>query len=539
MARNLPAALDYLGSEAEDFNKSQNLYLKPMAVIKITVVLPRMTIPGQSISNWDLMERLKRAIDPIQMDSCKVRESNIDSVIFEAELLSLGIMQKTMKILDGFSMKVSGFAEPLKVKTKEAKLDFPSRHDWDVWFMKNKINEMKPGERPDTVYLAKIPVKWFCVSFWSFCGTENLKFLIFCKIQDGYNDLPSERRLRVAMEAFGAVRDVDIPICDPLRAQMNPKISGIQQKGFGLGQDVFFEAYVQYMEYKGFATAMDSLRNRKWAKRIDGRFFQALIKVDFDRSRHLSEAQIAKRSEERRQIETERLRQEEEELNIKRQEELKEKEEMDEKSRRREDRERKRRERREQERMAEEEKKRLEKERLEAEERARANRRLEGVRLLKFLFEKIEAREERRKKKEEDKLKEELSKIKELAEQPAEQEDALRQALLQQREIRMRERLKDKMKASGKEKKDGKKKEKKSKKERRKRSNRHDTPSSSSTSSSDNTSDGSDSSTSSSSDSESRRRRYRRKRRSDEGSDSRSHRHRSHHHQEKTRRRGS
>lgn len=521
MARNQPAALDYLGSEAEDFNKAQHLYLKPMAIIKITVVLPRMTIPGQSISNWDLMERLKRAIDPIQMDSCKVRESNIDSVIFEAELLSLGIMQKTMKILDGFSMKVSGFAEPLKVKTKEAKLDFPSRHDWDVWFMKNKINEMKPGERPDTVYLAKIPVKWFC---------------------DGYNDLPSERRLRVAMEAFGAVRDVDIPICDPLRAQMNSKISGIQQKGFGLGQDVFFEAYVQYMEYKGFATAMDSLRNRKWAKRIDGRFFQALIKVDFDRSRHLSEAQIAKRAEERRQIETERLRQEEEELNIKRQEELKEKEENDEKSRRREDRERKRREKREQERMAEEEKKRLEKERVEAEERAHANRRLEGVRLLKFLFEKIEAREERRKMKEEDKLKEELSKIKDLAEQPAEQEDALRQALLQQREIRMRERLKEKMKASGKEKKDGKKKdkkEKKSKKDRKKRSNRHDTPSSSSSSSSDESSSDSESSTSSSSDSDSRRRRYRRKRRSDEGSDSRSHRHRSHHHQEKTRRRGS
>lgn len=80
--------------------------------------------------------------------------------------------------------------------------------------------------------------------------------------------------------------------------------------------------------------------------------------MDFDRSRHLSEVQIAKRAEERRQIETERLRQEEEELNIKfvdatilkithlfrRQEELKVKQELDDKDRRREDRERKRRE---------------------------------------------------------------------------------------------------------------------------------------------------------------------------------------------------
>ncbi|PIC39817.1 hypothetical protein B9Z55_011386 [Caenorhabditis nigoni] len=515
MARSGPAALDYLGSEAEDFNKAQHLYLKPMAVIKITVVLPRMTIPGQSISNWDLMERLKRAIDPIQMDSCKVRESNIDSVIFEAELLSLGIMQKTMNILDGFSMKVSGFAEPLKVKTKEAKLDFPSRHDWDVWFMKNKIDETKPGERPDTVYLAKIPVKWFC---------------------DGYNDLPSERRLRVAMEQFGAVRAVDIPICDPLRAQMSQKVSGIQQKGFGLGQDVFFEAYVQYMEYKGFATAMDSLRNRKWAKRIDGRFFQALIKVDFDRSRHLSEAQIAKRADERRQIETDRLRQEEEELNVKRQEELKIKEEENEKNRRREDRERKRREKRELERMAEEEKKRLEKERLEMEHRSAANRRLEGVRLLKFLFEKIEAREERRKRKEEEKLADELSKIKELVEQPVEQEDALRQALLQQREIRMRERLKEKMKAESVKKEKRKKKEEK-RKERKRKSNRHDTSSSSSSSSSSGDSDSESSSTSSkSTDSESRRR-YRRKRRS--SGERRHHDHRDERRHQKTRRRGS
>uniref|UniRef100_A0A8R1DWE7 A-kinase anchor protein 17A n=1 Tax=Caenorhabditis japonica TaxID=281687 RepID=A0A8R1DWE7_CAEJA len=486
MSRSTPAALDYLGSEAEDFHKPQHLYLKPMAIIKITVVLPRMTIPGQSISNWDLMERLKRAIDPIQMDSIKVRESNIDSVIFEAELLSLGIMQKTMKILDGFSMKVAGFSEPLKVKAKEAKLDFPSRHDWDMWFMKNKMDEMKPGERPDTVYLARIPVKWFT--------------------DKNSQEQPSERRVRVAMEAFGAVRAVDIPCCDPLRAQMNSKISGIQQKGFGLGQDVFFEAYVQYMEYKGFATAMDALRNRKWAKRIDGRFFQAMIKVDFDRTRHLSESIIAKRAEERRRIENERLRKEEEELNERRKEELRIRKEEEEKDRRREDRERKRREKREQERIVEEQKKRIELEKQEEQHRAQVCRRLEGVRLLKFLFEKIEQREERKKRKEEEKLKEELLKIKSLENEPMQKEDALRQALLQQREIRMRERLKEKMKEN-KEKAKEKGKSKEEKRHRRKK--RHDTSSSSSSSSS-----SSDSDSSSSSDSSHHHRR--RKRRSKE-----------------------
>ena len=33
--------------------------------------------------------------------------------------------------------------------------------------MKNKLDETKPGERPDTIYLAKVPVKWFNVSFVS------------------------------------------------------------------------------------------------------------------------------------------------------------------------------------------------------------------------------------------------------------------------------------------------------------------------------------------------------------------------------------
>ncbi|CAI5444725.1 unnamed protein product [Caenorhabditis angaria] len=451
MSRNFPAALDYLGSEAEDFCKAQHLYLKPIAIIKITVTLPKMTIPGQSISNWDLMERLKRAVDPIQMDSIKVRESNMDSVIFEAELLSLGIMEKTMKILEGHVMKVSGFAEPLKVKTKQSKTDFPSRHDWDLWYLKNKMDETKPGERPDTIYLSKIPVKWF---------------------SDGRSDLPSEKRLKSAFEEFGKIRRVDIPICDPLRVKMNSKYSGIQMKGFGIGQDIFFEAYVQYMEYKGFAFAMDALRNRKWAKRIDGRFFQASVKVDFDRTRHLSESIIAKRAEERRRIENEQIQKEEEEMNERMKEELRVKQEQDEKDRRREEREKKRREKRELERLAEEEKRRKELETLELENSAKERRKIEATFLLNFLFQKIEAREERRKRKEEDKLREELTKIKCLEDQPVEQEDALRQALLKQRELRMRERLKEKMKEAAK----SKEIEKQNKKGYRKK--RHDSSSS-------------------------------------------------------------
>ena len=58
-----------------------------------------------------------------------------------------------------------GFYEALKVRAGEAKLDFPVRHDWDSFFRDAKnMNELRAGERPDTLYLAQLPVRWFLVS---------------------------------------------------------------------------------------------------------------------------------------------------------------------------------------------------------------------------------------------------------------------------------------------------------------------------------------------------------------------------------------
>lgn len=55
-----------------------------------------------------------------------------------------------------------GFYESLKVKAGEAKLDFPTRHDWDSFFRDAKnMDELKAGERPDTIYFAGLPCKWF------------------------------------------------------------------------------------------------------------------------------------------------------------------------------------------------------------------------------------------------------------------------------------------------------------------------------------------------------------------------------------------
>jgi len=36
------------------------------------------------------------------------------------------------------------------------------RYDWDSFFIENKeMNEMKPGERPDTIHVQNLPTKWF------------------------------------------------------------------------------------------------------------------------------------------------------------------------------------------------------------------------------------------------------------------------------------------------------------------------------------------------------------------------------------------
>ena len=66
--------------------------------------------------------------------------------------------------LDRGILKLNGFPEPLKMRACESKLIYPSRHDWDTYFQQSKnMNELKPGERPDTVHISLLPCQWFMV----------------------------------------------------------------------------------------------------------------------------------------------------------------------------------------------------------------------------------------------------------------------------------------------------------------------------------------------------------------------------------------
>lgn len=50
----------------------------------------------------------------------------------------------------------------MRVRAGDAPIDCPRKHDWEAFFRDAKdMNELVPGERPDTVVISRLPVRWF------------------------------------------------------------------------------------------------------------------------------------------------------------------------------------------------------------------------------------------------------------------------------------------------------------------------------------------------------------------------------------------
>merc|ERR1719367_1507786 len=257
------------------------------------------------------------------------------------------------------------------------------------------MNEMKAGERPDTIHIENLPTKWFRNSY---------------DRSGAAKDKPDEHVLKKVFQTFGEIRKVDIPCRDPYRAQMKSNISGVQTfSTFGSGQDLVFDAYIQFKEYIGFVKAMNSLKGMKMCckDRHEDRSWVANIKVDFDKTKHLADSTIKKRQQEREKlIEKEREKEESEKRSkelaeLKRQDELRKMEaskrdeilakeaEREEKMRRRMEREERRRERKKKKRGLNEDE---DHDRRIAEEERKllvAQRKLESIRLLDELLERV------------------------------------------------------------------------------------------------------------------------------------------------------
>lgn len=290
MAADVPLAL-YLPA---------GLFLKPDAKVSIGVKLPAMKVSGVSISNWEVMEKIKALVCPEQFTSLRVLHYSRESIDFEGELDSLRAMRKVVLLLHGKVMKLSGFSDFLRLKACPFQAPYPQESDWEEFFSEKgarSFEHCKPGERPDTMIVKGLPVKWF--------------------ISRSSDSKPCPRILTQAFLKFGVVRQVGI-----VETQQSNKFSS-----FGPGSDsLYFDGYIQYDRYSSFTNAMSSLKGMKILRLEDGgRDAAALISVDFDRGGFLCERNIRKRRHEeerqRAELEETKRREEEEKRKIQREKE--------------------------------------------------------------------------------------------------------------------------------------------------------------------------------------------------------------------------
>ncbi|XP_029049189.2 A-kinase anchor protein 17A-like isoform X2 [Osmia bicornis bicornis] len=324
----------------------RSLYLKPIAKINVSVNLPQLKVPGKTISTWEVMEKIRAFILPDEFASLKVAKSTLEFIRLEGDLQDRCRLQRVLARLDSQRLNLSGFPNVLKVRAAEAKDDFPTRH--------------------------RLPVKWF--------------------IEDG-GTLPSESVITKIFKKWGTLRRIDVPAADAYRSRMR---LGTNINKFSYEDGIFFDAYIQYVEYMDFVRTMDALRGMKLLKKEGEKAFTAAIKIDFDKTKHMSDSSVAHREFERKRLiaqdtlAAERLRRKEE-AEEKRREEQKKKEEAD--AAAKEIRRRKREEKRKRKVLTKFRKKEEDKVSMkiarEGQKLIKAQRQLESIRLLDELFDRI------------------------------------------------------------------------------------------------------------------------------------------------------
>ncbi|XP_025195231.1 A-kinase anchor protein 17A isoform X2 [Melanaphis sacchari] len=210
------------------------------------------------------MERLKEWIDPDKFSHLCVAKTSSELIRFDAELADRSRLSTVLSRLCDRRIKFPGFSHLLTVRAIESKPDFPTRHSWDSYFRDSKdMNELKPGERPDTLHIENLPLEWLTKSGEKY---------------------PNENILKKIFNGFGEVARVDLPAADPSRV-----IHGVG----------ICDAYIQFRDYSAFVKAMDALRGHKLAFITDTKALTANIKVDFDKTKHMTLSAITKRHERR------------------------------------------------------------------------------------------------------------------------------------------------------------------------------------------------------------------------------------------------
>ena len=196
--------------------------------------MPPTKTAGQTVSSAEIIDKLRKHSLPEEYLMLRIIKSTLEFIRFEAEIENKSSLKALLSKLDNSTIKMPSFTDVLKIRVAEAKIVYPLKHDWDTFYNVSanvNVNEMKNGERPDTIHIQDMPCRWF----------SDKKSLDSKK--------PSESILKEVFSVFGEIRCIDIPIL-------------YNQKFYQQKSDVF-DAYIQYKEYFSFVKAMDTFRGMK------------------------------------------------------------------------------------------------------------------------------------------------------------------------------------------------------------------------------------------------------------------------------------
>lgn len=99
----------------------QGLYLKPIVKIHMSVSLPNIK-SGKSVSNWEVMEKMRFMIEPDKFTILKATNSSMEFIRFEGEIEDRGKLSNVLARLDGRLLKLTNISDNLRVRAAEAKV---------------------------------------------------------------------------------------------------------------------------------------------------------------------------------------------------------------------------------------------------------------------------------------------------------------------------------------------------------------------------------------------------------------------------------
>ena len=236
----------------------------------------------------------------------RVLKSSAEFIRCEAEIENKSSFKHILAKVDNTVLRGGGSADSsapasisdlLKVRAAEAKLVYPNRYDWESFFREDgggadvPIEMKRPGERPDTVHISDLPCRWFAAEKRAQQQQQQ-------HAGGGGGDpnalRPSESVVREVFSIFGEIRLIDL-IMPEQRRHGNEYAQQISLGG-GVSMPTF-EAFVQYKDYISFVKCMDTFRGMKMLfVDVESRLaYTANVKVEFDKTKHLSDKEIQRR----------------------------------------------------------------------------------------------------------------------------------------------------------------------------------------------------------------------------------------------------